>query len=471
MLYKSDLDLVLQEIMLRWGVPGLAVGIVESDEIVYAKAFGVQSLETQAPVTLDSVFCVQSVSKCFVATAVMQLAERGKLDLDAPIVQYLPYFRMDDERYRQITIRQALSHTSGMPDMEETEYVELVTHPEYDDLAAERYVRGLIDRKLIANPGERFSYSNIAYNVLGHLLAKVLAKPFESAMQEQILIPSGMPNSTFTPMNVSAHLLTWPHLRSPEMKVNPIYPYHRADGPASFLHTTVVDMCHWGIISLRRGNYLGQNILSSASYDLMWTAVAERGNLRPSLYEEMGLGWTLGHFKDVKTISHGGGGFGGTAFLLILPEKNYAAVILCNEESNAHFRVVRAVADTILNQKPQANTVSWMVPISQALAEGGIDAAYARYADIKSREDEFYFQKDDLIDLSLQLFTAKKIDLAIETLGLNIHAYPEYIESYIEQAKLYVQKGEIARAKESILKALSIESNNATAIRLLQEIQ
>ncbi len=126
---EKELDIVLQEIMTRWDIPGLAAGIVEGDEIVYAKGFGVQSLETQAPVTLDSVFCIQSVSKCFVATAVMQLVERGKLDLDAPIVQYLPYFQMDDERYRQITIRQALSHTSGMPDLEETEYVGLVITP------------------------------------------------------------------------------------------------------------------------------------------------------------------------------------------------------------------------------------------------------------------------------------------------------------------------------------------------------
>ncbi len=471
MLYEIDLDMVLQEIMTRWDIPGLAVGIVENDEIVYAKGFGVQSLETQLPVTLDSVFCVQSVSKCFVATAVMQMVERGKLDLDTPIVRYLPYFQMDDERYRQITIRQALSHTSGMPDMDEIDYVELVTHPEYDDQAAERFVRSLNDKKLVANPGERFSYSNIAYNVLGDLLAKVSAKSFESIMQEQILLPSGMPNSTFMCTDIPVHLLAVPHLRSPEMRVNPIYPYHRADAPASFLHTTVVDMCHWGITSLNRGNYLGQSLLSSAGYDLMWTAVAERGKLRPSIYEEMGLGWTLGHFKEVKTVSHGGGGFGGTAFLLILPEKNRAAVVLCNEESNAHFRVVRAVADTLLGQKPQANTVSWMVPISRALAEGGIDAAYARYSEIKARDDEFYFDENDLLDLSLQLFTAKKIDLAIEVLGLNIHVFPEYIESYLEQAKLYLQKGEIEQVKESLLKALSIEPDNATATRLLETVQ
>lgn len=471
MLYKNDLDGVLQEIMLRWDVPGMAIGIVKGDEVAYAKTFGVQSLETQTPVTLDTIFCVQSISKTFVATAVMQLAERGKLDLDAPIVQYLPYFRLDDERYRQITIRQALSHTSGMPDME-TEYVDLVKHPEYDDLAAERYVRGLSNRKLIASPGERFSYSNIAYNVLGDMLAKVSGYTFEEVMREHVLTPSGMPNSTFMLADIPTNLLAVPHLRSPDIKVNPIYPYHRADSPASFLHTTVIDMCHWGSTALNRGSYLHQSILSPASYDLMWTAVAKRGS-SPSMSEEMGLGWNLGHYKDVKTVSHGGGGFGWNAFLLILPERNYAAVILSNEESNAHIRATRAVADVLLDEKPQANSVSWMIPISHALAEGGIEAAYARYAEIKARTDdnEFFIQEYELINLSFQLFTANKIDLAIEVLGLNIYAYPEYIESYLEQARLYLYKGKIMQAKESLLKALSIEPNNITAVSLMAMVQ
>jgi len=400
----------------------------------------------------------------------MQLVERGKLDLDATLVQYLPYFQMKDERYLQMTIRQALSHTSGMPDIYESDYIELVTHPEYDDKSAERFVRGLRDKNLIANPGERFSYSNIAYNILGDLIAKISAKSFEKVMQEQILIPSGMPNSTFILADVPTHLLAWPHLRSPEMRVNPIYPYHRADAPASFLHTTVVDMCHWCITCLNRGYYFEDSILSPASFDMMWQPVAQRGN-PPSVFEEMGLGWSLGHFKGVKTICHGGAGFGSTAFLLILPEKDTAAVILCNEESNAHLSVVRAVAATLIGQNPDVGTISWMVPISRALAEGGIDLAYAHYAEIRDRDGEFYFGENDLLDLSLQLFSAKKVDLAIEVLGLNIHVYPDHIESYLEQAKLYQHKGDPAQAKESLLKALSIDPGNNTALRFLESVQ
>jgi tetratricopeptide (TPR) repeat protein len=122
-----------------------------------------------------------------------------------------------------------------------------------------------------------------------------------------------------------------------------------------------------------------------------------------------------------------------------------------------------------MDQKPQADTVSWMVPISQALIEGGIQAAYARYDEIEAGGmEKYYFDENDLINLKHQLVSAKKLDLAIEVLGLNIHVYPEHVESYTERAKLYLQKGESALAEASLLKALSIEPDNATAARLLE---
>src|SRR5512136_2862308 len=103
----------------------------------------------------------------------------------------------------------------------------------------------------------------------------------------------------------------------------------------------------------------------------------------------MGLGWNLGNYLGTKTVSHGGMGFGWTDFLVILPEKKQAAVILSVDESSAIYRIRRAVLDAMLGQMPQVNAVSWMVPISQALREGGqgggIEAAYARYAALKER--------------------------------------------------------------------------------------
>lgn len=466
MLNEKELDRVLQQIIERWGIPGLAVGLVQGGDIVYARGFGVQSLLTRAPVTLDSIFCVASITKCFVAAAIMQLVEGKQIDLVAPLVQYLPYFQMDDERYRQITVRQMLSHTSGMPDLDEAEYDELVNHPEWDDDAAERFVRGLKKRKLVADPGERLSYSNIAYNVLGDLLAKITGQTFERAMREQLLISAGMPNSTYLLDEVPHDRLAVPHLRAPEMVVNPIYPYHRADAPASFLHSTVLDMCHWGITCLKR------DLLTPPSYDQMWTPVADWNTPRPSMYEQVGLGWTLGHYKGERTISHGGMGFGWSDFFLLLPEKNCAAVVLSVEESQARTRLVHAAADTLLGCKPQAGAVSWMVPISQALVEGGIQAAYARYEGIKASDgDEYSFDEEDMIGLVYQLQSLKKSRRAIEILELNIHAFPEQMESYTRLAGIHLQKGDPAHAEKYLVKALTIQPDHVPTVKMLEKIR
>lgn len=459
------LDAVLEEIVTRWGLPGLGVGIVEGDNIVYARGFGVQSLETGAPVTPDSLFCVASVSKCFVATAVMQLAERGLVDLDAPLVQYLPYFCLADERYRQITLRQALSHTSGMPDLDEIEYDALVYQPETDEGAAERYVRGLAGRRLIAAPGERFSYSNIAYNVLGDLIAKASGQTFEEYMRENVLRPAGMPESTFFYPEVDQSRLALPHLRAPELRVNPRYPYHRADAPASFLHTSVIEMCHWGSACLRRGAWNGQRFLSSAAYEPMWAPVASRGY--PPFYEAGGLGWTLGHYHGVRMVSHGGMGFGWADFFLLLPEVNRAAVILCNDETPARERMVEAAADALLGRAPQAGPVSWLVPVARALGEGGIQAAEACYAEIKDGA-AYALDPDDLLGLAYHLATVQKLDLAIDLLDLNLQAFPTHLDSRVYQARLWLARGARARAAEILRAVLALRPGSVSVAELLK---
>jgi CubicO group peptidase (beta-lactamase class C family) len=466
---EKQLDSVIAEIMARWGIPGLGAGIIQGNEILYARGFGVQSVETGVPVSFDSLFCLASIAKCFVACAIMKLVEQGQLDLVAPLVRYLPYFRLNDDRYPQITLRQMLSHTSGMPDMDEDEYDDLVANPEYDERASERYVRALANRKMVAAPGERFAYSNIAYNVLGDLIAKISGQTFERYMQEHILRPAGMPESTFYFPDLARERLAVPHLRAPGMTVSPYYPYHRADAPASFLYTSVRELCQWAITSLKRGHYDGQRLLTPASYDLMWKPVAKRGS-SPSLREEMGLGWTLGHFEGVRTVGHGGGGFGWTCFLALLPEKNRAAFILCNEESFGHARALQAILNVTLDREPQVGTVSWMVPICDALQIGGIQAANTRYQAIKD-DPGYFFDADELITLVYQLMSVKKFDLTIEVLEFNLSVFPNHADSYIFLAKNYLRKGNRAQAKSMLQKALELVPEEPMATALLEKIR
>lgn len=465
--YEEKLTPILSEIIRLWEIPGLAVSVVQNDQVEYMQGFGVQSLDTHIPVSLDSLFCVASVSKVFVATAVMQLSERGLIDLDARIVQYLPYFWLGDERSAQITIRQALSHTSGMPDLTDFEYDDLWKHPEVDEDALERYVRGLGRRRLLSDPGEEFHYSNIAYNVLGDVIAKVSGMPFELYMKEQLLLPSGMPESTFLVSQIPIELLALPHLRAPEMIASPFYPYHRGDAPASSMHTNIREISNWMRMCLRRGYLDGHEIVRPATFDLMGIPVVKRG--WPPFYEEMGLGWNVGHFQGEKTLSHGGFGAGWTDQLVLLPESGRGLAILSLDESYSIYRIRQAILDVLYDQEPKVDTVSWAVPICQALAKGGSQAAFARFEDLKkSGTESFWFDEELLITPALHLMILDKPEMAVDLLKLNLLAFPEYDGTYHYLANAYLQQGEPEKAEEILLKALSIHPDNTEAVLLLK---
>lgn len=120
---------LIQDVIQSHELPGLAIGVVADNEIVYARGFGVKNVETRAPVSMTTIFHMASISKPFVATAIVQLVERGQVRLDAPIVTYLPHFKLDDDRYGDITVQQMLSHVSGMPDVEDYEW----DRPQYEE--------------------------------------------------------------------------------------------------------------------------------------------------------------------------------------------------------------------------------------------------------------------------------------------------------------------------------------------------
>ncbi|MEM6379586.1 MAG: serine hydrolase domain-containing protein, partial [Bacteroidota bacterium] len=176
-----------------YDVPGMAMGLIKDGEVIYTGAHGLQGVGTQAPLTTKSLFHMASVSKPFVATAIVQLVEKGKVDLDEKLTHYLPYFKMADEAYKDITIRQMLSHSSGIPDVDDYEW----DKPQYDEGAAERFAKSVIDWDLDFVPGAEYSYSNTAFDILANVIAKTSGMTFEAYMEENIFKPVGMVNSTF----------------------------------------------------------------------------------------------------------------------------------------------------------------------------------------------------------------------------------------------------------------------------------
>ncbi len=265
-LFKKDVETFIEKIMSAYEIPGVAIGVVKNGEIYYTKGFGVQNIETKVPVSESTIFHMASVSKPFVATAIMQLVEAGKVNLDDPVVNYLPYFKINDDRYREITVRQMLTHTSGMPDVMDYEWGEV----EKPAGALTRYTLSLKDKKLIFDPGEKWAYSNMAFEVLGNLIEKVSGMSFEGYITQNILAPLKMNQSNFLVDQRYQLLYTDGHIRQLNIEVSPTYPYNPKHAPSSTLHSNSVDMCRWAIANLNRGEYQNQRILKATSYSQLW---------------------------------------------------------------------------------------------------------------------------------------------------------------------------------------------------------
>jgi CubicO group peptidase (beta-lactamase class C family) len=326
----AEIEAFVEQEMAEQGIPGVSIGIVKDGEVAYVKGFGVADVDSGEPITSQSLFHLASVSKTAVATALLQLVEQGKVDLDDPVVDYLPYFELADERFSQITIRQMLSHTSGMGDVADYEW----DNPVFDDAAAERYVHSLSNETLLAAPGEGFHYSSMAFDVLGDLIAKVSGQPFEEYVQEHIFTPLGMENTTFLFEEANPGLLTSPHVLDEEgnVIVSEVFPYNRMHAPSSTLHSNAEDMARYALAHINRGELDGVRILETESYDELWSNVASTGweEWMGPIMADYGLGWTVGSLGGHDILSHGGADVGYNARLLIAPSESVGLIVMSN---------------------------------------------------------------------------------------------------------------------------------------------
>jgi CubicO group peptidase (beta-lactamase class C family) len=331
---------VLRKAIAETRLSGLAVGIVRGGRLIYAEGFGVRTLADPASaVTPDTLFHMASVTKTFVATSVMQLWEKGKVDLSTPVVRYVPYFRLADQRYNAITVRQMLTHTSGMPDVQDYEW----TNPQYDDAALERYVRSLTNQRLISAPGEQFKYSNMAYEVLGDLVAKVSGQSFEEYVRQHILEPLNMRSSSLLVKQADPKRLASPHVISGgNPVVRKVFPYNRMHAPSSTLYSSVNDMSRWAIANLNRGELEGKRILRESTYATMWAAAGEH-------VKNVGISWHRGLHRDtVGLIYHGGADVGFRSNIVLVPSRGVGLILMGNCDNAPLRELTPALLDVIL---------------------------------------------------------------------------------------------------------------------------
>lgn len=332
----AEIEARIAQAMAEHQLPGLAIGIVQAGQVCYARGFGVANMDTGKPVTTATLFNVGSLSKSFTAIAIFQLVEQGKIDLDTKAAEILPYFRLEDARYVDITVRHLLSHTSGLPsEPAETTppwQVYNFENPDRDDAALERFVRSLHDVRLLAGPGgPTLHYSSVGFDILGDIIAKVSGQTYEEYMRKDVLAPLGMEHSTFLPVEAGGVQLAQGHRRdvaTGEVTAWPFLPVNRTRSPNGGLFTSVDDLNQAALALLNRGEWRGKRIVTTQSLAAMWSTVTVT-NWR-DLWQEYGLGWILAGVAGHRFAWHGGSNPGFLATFVLAPDDAIAVSTLVN---------------------------------------------------------------------------------------------------------------------------------------------
>ncbi len=305
-------------------IPGAALVIVQGDQIVHLKAFGVAD-GSGRPVTPQTPFFTGSTGKSITALAIMQLVEAGKIKLDAPVQTYLPWFRVADANTSQIiTVRQLLNMMSGIPRSIGNEQLANV---ELSDSAIENNVRALAKIELIAPPGEHFEYSNSNYVTLGMIIQAVTGQSYDAYIKEHIFQPLDMQNSFASKTEAQQDGLAAGYQKWFGIPVaSPDLPFSRGSLPAGQLTLSIEDFGHYLIAQLNNGNYHGVTLLSPAG-------IAEMRQLPVNtlgVTSSYGMGWEVQHFQNVQVLAHDGAVPGFTTVMFLVPEKNLAIAMVMN---------------------------------------------------------------------------------------------------------------------------------------------
>ena len=345
---------------------GLALGIVHGDRIVHVQGFG-QVEESGPGVTPQTPFLIGSVTKSFTALAIMQLSEAGRVQLDAPVQRYLPWWRVaDSDASTQVTVRHLLYQVSGLSKATGNAYA---TSGDTHDSALEDRVRALRDAKLTQPVGTTWQYSNANYWTLGMIVQAVSGQSYETYVQQHIFDPLQMRNSYTSQAEAEQHGLGAEHRYWYGFPVASELPFDRGGLGAGGLSSSALDMARYLGFYLNDGRSSATAVVSPAG-----AAELQRPGVPTGVDGvSYAMGWDVSQLDGVSTVSHDGSGFGSHANVVLVPEREWGVVVMENGEnspdeffgSRRMTGIASGVTGMLIGQQPPAPTSSslslWVV--------------------------------------------------------------------------------------------------------------
>lgn len=358
----SAVDAYVEAQMKAARIPGVALAVVQGDQITHLQGFGKADPGGRA-VTPQTPFMIASLTKSFTALAIMQLSEAGKVDLNAPVQRYLPWFRVADaEASARITVRHLLNHTSGLSTRTGRMHQ---TDGRTDDGALERAVRALRSQHLAHPVGAVYQYSGANYITLGMIVQAVSGLPYEQYIQQQVFEPLGMGNSFTSRTEAEQHGMArgyrlWFGVPVATHRM----PDVRAGLPEGGLAASAEDMAHYLIANLNEGRFGNRSILSPEGMAALHRPAVTMPNTGYDAQAgDYAMGWKVMTMNGIPVVRHDGEVPDFHADIVLVPERKLGIVLLMNADTwltGQHLRgIIDGVTSLVVGRKPPVIEEGW----------------------------------------------------------------------------------------------------------------
>lgn len=349
-LTKVELDAIDRAVgaeLDEQAIPGASVAVGKRGQLVFQKGYGLADVENVVPVTANTRFRTASIAKPMTAVAVMQLAEAGKLDLDAPIRTYVPEW---PERHATLTCRQLLCHTAGVRHYKRSGEAS-GTAPFFDLTST---LRLFADDDLLSKPGTEYSYTTYGFTLLGIAVERASGMSFGEYLEKRVWGPAGMTRSAvdnhFMILKDRARgyqkldrrrWLTLPKAMRDRVKVGAVLNANLHDTsmkiPGGGLVSTAGDLCRFGLAMM------GEELVRPETRRAMFT----RQKLADGKEISYGLGWSVGTTNGQPRIAHGGAQAGTACYLTLFPKRGLTVAVMTNLRGADTRSIVRAVTEIV----------------------------------------------------------------------------------------------------------------------------
>ncbi len=439
------IDTLIQSLYSRDQFKGCIL-VSMNEKVVYKKAYGKSDVEKNIPFNISTPCYLASVSKQFTAAGILILTQKKLIALDDHLNKYFPDFPNGES----ITIRQLLSHTSGIVNYEDLG----IDNP---TLTNQKVYESLVEHKTLQfQPGEKYEYSNSGYVLLAMIIEKVSKMPFADFMKNYVFDPLKMTNTfIYDKSNIQKSLAKAYGKFGDESDA-----IGNTTGDGGIC-STVEDLFKWD-----KALYTNKLVSQSALMQAFEPAILNDGS--KSLY---GLGWMMKNDSTKKIVYHTGGSGGYRTYIERNLTNHNAIIILTNIENSPRREISQSIENILNGQPYELPKISIATKMYNIRNENGIDSAIQFYNFNKTNNyDKYDFSEQELNLLGYKLWSIGKIDEAIEIFKMNVAAYSSS-NAYESLGEAYLKKGDKDKAETCFREALKLDATNQDAIRMMKQIK